>query len=405
MAQRNPLTRKTILHVITSLKVGGAEATLYNILENITSNENINKRGGLSDHLVCYFHDGPFVERIRKFGIPVYQVKGVISPYDPVGIYRLAKLVKKVKPDIIHSALWSANIMSRLVARWYKIPLICDLHTNCFHRGWFRNFLEKVTLGFCHRFVAVSPSVARSFLQMFGGNKKVQERMMVIENGIDVDRLLKKAEQKKLSREDLGLGKDDFVIGSVGRLHPIKRYDILIRVFASLVKRCPQASLLLVGGGEEENRLKALAQELVVANRVIFVGYDLEPYKYYPLFDCFVLSSATEGLSIALLEAMAFGLPIVTTNSQVEHDVITNGEEGFVVAAVSSGAATSSGDEKSADEFALLEKCLYEIFSNRNLTFSMSKKSASLVREKYTIDRAVEKYYACYEDLWKKCFK
>lgn len=376
-----------VLHLITSLKIGGAEVALCNLLESWHKNEDHKD----IIHETIFFHDGPCRSRLEKVS-RVHSLKGKFSPFNIFYFWRLTKLVKKIQPDLIHSSLWSANIFSRIISYIYNIPLISDLHSDCNHHGNLRNFLDKITLvftkrkKFLHSFVAVSSSVKKSHGATFG-EKGVP--VFVIENGImfyDVPKL----ESKKKS------DKKEFVIGTVGRLHPIKRYDLLIKSFDTFLKKVGDFSgkkpkLCFIGDGEQRFFLENLVEDLGIKNHVLFLGEKTDPYKYYDFFDCFVLSSRTEGLSIALLEAMSFGLPVVTTCEQKEHDVIEDGFNGFVV-------------------HAKKEDLLHDIFVNKFVDLyrdevrrnEMGRRNLRLIEDRFSILRVVQQYGDLYK---KKCRK
>ncbi|MBU1008007.1 glycosyltransferase [Candidatus Dependentiae bacterium] len=381
-----------ILHVITSLKIGGAEVALHNLLESWQS-----QHDRKHDHAVIFIYGGPFVEKIRALGVPVYYLKGLISPYDLLSFYRLFTLVKTIKPDVIHSALWSANIMARIVSWWYKIPVICDLHGDCAYHGAIRNFFERATLFVPARFVAVAHSVERSFVQQFCTNKNVLRNTIVIQNGIDSEKLRQKARLGPLSRQTLGFSDSDFVIGSVGRLHAIKRYDLLIRSFAQFSKivissgwmRMPR--LCLVGDGPERLSLEKAAHECSVSKQVFFAGAKEDAYRYYNLFDCFALSSQTEGLSIALLEALSFFLPVIITHNSLLHDVITDGIHGILLPVNSFNGA--SLESKIASAFLLFYK-------EKGLLDSMRKSNEMLMQEKFCIRATRTQYDNLYGKLY-----
>ena len=384
---RNLKSNVKILHFITSLKIGGAETALYNLLEYWTERRE-------NDHAVLYIHGGPYEKRIRALGIPVYQLKGLVSPYDFVAWRRLKKIIARVRPDVIHSALWSANVMSRIVSRSSGIPLVCDLHGDCKHYGAMRNFFTKCSqrFGDSKAIVAVSSAVRKSFIEIIGGEENVQ----LIRNGVSVDKIRERGGEQILLRQKLGVSDDDFVIGSVGRLNKIKRYDLLIDALARCVKAgkkeavAPNMVLILVGDGPERDALTSCAKSLSVEQKVIFVGEQENPYPFYKLFDCFALSSQTEGLSIALLEALAFGLPIVTTNEKKEHDVIVDGVNGFVIP-----VARGDNYNHNVNDLSTAFEKLY--FDDR-IVNSMRDENFYLVAEHFCLDKV-----ACqYEKIYKK---
>lgn len=369
-----------ILHFITSLKIGGAETALYNLLEYYST-----KRRDFN-HAVLYIHGGPYEKRIRALGIPVYQLKGLISPYDFVAWRRLKQIVKTANPDVIHSALWSANFMARIISRTSGIPLVCDLHGNCKHYGKARNFLTRCAkyIGDVKTVVAVSASVKKSFVEMIG-----EENILLIRNGVSVEKIRERGGEQVVLRQDYDIRDDDFVIGSVGRLNKIKRYDLMIHAFARCIKSGKRMVLVLVGDGPERDALKKCAKELSVAHKIIFAGEQENPYPFYKLFDCFALSSQTEGLSIALLEALAFGLPIVTTNEKKEHDVIVDGINGFVIL-----TAGASDFYRNVNDLSIAFEKLY---SDDKIINSIREENFSLVERSFCMDKVACQYANIYE--------
>jgi glycosyltransferase involved in cell wall biosynthesis len=326
-----------IVHLISSLKIGGAETALVNFLTSLTSEQSDQPK---NTHTILYFHDGPNRHQLERLGIATHQISGLLCRFDPWAFYKAFRMIKNLKPDIIHSSLWMANIFGRLIGKIIGTPVICDLHGSATDEGFFRNRLDALTAKWASALVAVSDSVQQAYQISVINRMPIAQRpviikkLSVIANGVDQQKCLSIAYHQPLERKDYGLYYDDFVIGSVGRLEPIKSYDILIIAFSMLLKQLPpnaHVKLCLVGGGSEYQELQSLAQTLQISDKIVFVGARSDAIKFYPLFDCFALSSRSEGLSIALLEALCFGLPIVSTNQKEQHDVLANTVNGLLV--------------------------------------------------------------------------
>jgi glycosyltransferase involved in cell wall biosynthesis len=346
-----------------------------------------NMRDGALQHHVAYFYAGPCVTTIASLGIPTHLVGGLLNRYDPILYYRLVKLVKHIKPDVIHTSLWSANILGRIIGKHYGIPVVSDLHGNCEHEGWLRNIIDRHTAHLSQRTIAVAATVENSYrqhiIEKINSIKRRQHAhssLLVIKNGIDAHKLRDQMATRSLARHKLGIAEKAFVVGSVGRLEPIKSYDILIRAFALLCSSKPRRrplTLMLVGGGSHMQTLKNLVQSLGIASNIIFAGEQPNAWRYYSLFDCFALSSQSEGISLALLEALCCGIPVVTTHAYQQHDVITHNIHGYLV---------PPGDIRS------LTRTLEELYNRPEKAIAMGTAARQLIDEKFTIDRVVEQY-------------
>lgn len=381
-----------IVHIITSLKVGGAETALYNMLKHMRY---YNDR-----HVVIFFYNGSNVEKVKKLGIKTYKIKGFFSVYDPLALYRLYRLVKNISPNIIHTALWSANIVGRILAKILGVPLICDLHGRISDQGVFRNFFERITATIPKKLVAVSESVKKTFEeevvdQRCSGRKRnmLKAKLTLIQNGVDIEDMIFQASKSKLTKDILGFQESDFIVGSVGRLDPIKSYDVLLRAFSLFLNRLSiskrqilrKPRLCLIGGGSEEEKLKLLTEKLKITSSVYFAGERENVFGFYPLFDCFVLSSKSEGLSIALLEAVSFGLPLISTHDFADHDIIKDGREGFLI---------PTGD------VLALSKAILTLYESPELVASMSQRNAIFARQRFDIRRVVYAYNKLYQEIF-----
>jgi len=373
-----------VLHIISSLKVGGAERALCNFLEQRATQGH--------NHCVAYFHSGPCLDVLQQLNVPTYHIDGWFYRYD-IGAYRqLAQLIQQLKPDILHTSLWAANIMGRLLAHRYNLPVINELHGNNIDEGRLRNLLDRRTVAMASRLVAVSDTVKTAYANNIlarlpkAQQEMVTDRLCVIQNGINVTRLHQQITQKPLTRRELGLDEQAFVIGAVGRLEPIKSYDILIKAFAHLqtLPAHRPITLCIVGDGSQTATLRALTEELGISANTMFMGMRDDAYRFYPLFDCFVLSSQSEGLSLALLEAMSFGVPVVTTHAHATHDVITDSVNGLLVP---------------PNNPELLAREIHKLCQNPNLHRSIAGAAQHHVQTNFTIDRVVNSFEQIYKQL------
>lgn len=402
-----------ILHVITSLKIGGAESALVNYLEKdcksldtpalalsahkVRVSKGTPALGMSAIHYVAYFYPGPNLEKIENLNIKTFNISGRYFKYSIFSFLKLKKIIKEIKPDIIHSALWTSNIYARIIGKIFNIPVLCDLHSNFSCDGKIRAFLEKPFLYLPATYVAVSSTAQDGFKDLIKNKIKnknlrdsLEKKLFLIPNGIDYEKLREKAFREKLTKQDLNIPENSFVIGAIGRLEPIKSYDVLIRAFKIFNQDIKNSVLVLIGDGSQKTSLEKLALELNIKDNIIFTGYRTDAYRFYPIFDCFAISSQSEGMSIAILEALSFGLPVITTHRYKTHDLIENNKNGFIVSV------------NNYQEFAEKLKKLYLIlFSKKGMCCNYS---LDLIKDKFSIERTVYSYEKLYKNLLEKKF-
>jgi len=373
-----------IFHVITSLKIGGAESALFNFLQKSKDDNN--------QHFVAYFYHGLNVEKINELGIKTFFIKGFFHKYDFVSFYRLKKIIKKINPDIIHSSLWAANLYSKFIAKSLNIPIICSLHSNCEYDGKLRKLIEQPTIYMADKYLAVSNSTKNGFIKTFiqnikNDNKKklLLSKIILIKNGIDFNNI---QAVKKIEKKDLGFKDNDFIIGTIGRLESIKSYDVLIKAFSRFynnkVRLDIDAKLCIVGDGSLKKELESLAINLNIKHKVFFTGAHNDAYRFCNVFDCFVLTSMSEGLSISLLEALSFGLPVITTSRDLEHDVVKPGQNGILVP---------------PNNIPKLVHALEVFYLNPDILKRIKKNNLDLVKNEFDLNKMKLAYDCLYDDL------
>lgn len=345
-----------LLHITSSLKIGGAEHVLHTIIANLDPQK--------FDQEVIYFHEGPYVEKIRMLGIRTHHVRGLLFRYDPVFFWRLYRTIKKLNPDCLHTLLWVANFAGRLCAWAQGIACVSVFHNDVAHDGKMRNLLDRLTLRFADRLVAVSEPVAESVRNRLDSRAIIG----VIHNGIELN--------PSAVAKAMADAVDTFMIGSVGRFEPVKRYDLLLECVAALHARHPQVRLCLIGLGSQEEFLRNRARELGIEHIVQFViGQPALPY--YPQFDCFAQTTAKEGISIALLEAMSCGVPSVVMHDTPDHPVIRHMRDGMVV---------------DASDVHAFERAIEDLMANEILARQLGDAGRARIQKDFGAQRMVEEY-------------
>lgn len=264
-------------------------------------------------------------------GTPVYRIfapqpKPVAALFFIVcGFIKILKL----KPDLIHAyELLSPTDLAISARNWLNVPLVVKV----LRGGWMGDIYKlhhrrsgKTRINRLKKHVDAFITISREISEELIDEGIDKQRCRYIPNGVDISvytppDLLKKKEIREKLRLPRG-----FLLLYCGRLAPEKGLDWLFSVWKRF-KHEENAALVLVGSGEEEERLKALANE-----NVLFKGFFADPLLYYQAADAFVLPSSTEGLSNSMLEAMACGLPVIAANVGAAPEVITHGQTGFLV--------------------------------------------------------------------------
>jgi len=296
--------------------MGGAEQVLHTLCAALNDD--------FEQHVI-FFHDGPYRAKLAALGIATTHIGGRWHRYDPFFFVRLYRAIKAYAPDVIHTLLWAANVSTRLVLLVRRTPIISAYHNQLDGEHMLRALLDRCTMARSDKLIAVSAAVADSLVRC---NRWLPaERVTVIDNGAELP-----TNKRMKTRAELSLPDDAFVIGAIGRFVPIKQFDLLLHICAKLFAAHKGMYLVLIGYGQLEQQLRALAQSLGIGDRVRFViGEPAQPYL--PLFDCFVQPTAAEGLSIALLEAMMACVPPVVMSVDGSHPVVQPMVCGYVIPA------------------------------------------------------------------------
>jgi len=205
----------------------------------------------------------------------------------------------------------------------------------------------------------------------------------VIYNGIEdcgISRLAAETERTDL-RENLGLAMDDFVVGTISRLDPIKNQRMMIDAVASLRERIANIRLLMIGDGPVRVELEKYANERGVAEYCLFTGFIVDPQKYLHTMDVFLLSSLSEGTSMTLLESMCNQVPSVVTNVGGNPEVVENSDTGFLV------------DLHDSEGFA---HAIYTLYADLPLRIAMG----TAARQRFVSKFSVEEMVSQFEELY-----
>ncbi len=307
-----------VLMVITDLKVGGTPLDVLRLATGLP-------RDRFRILVVSLADVGPIGERLRAAGIPVDACLAR-SAFDVRAIARLYRIVRTFRPDVVHSLLFHANVAARLVAPAAGVPasrIVCGILTVECERRWHLR-VENLTCRRCRCVIGNSDSVVNHL------NRAAHvppSRLRLIHGAIDVYAM---AAARPVPRHELGVPDGIPLLLWVGRMDPVKGLDELVDA-AALVRRHTPIQALLVGEGAYESCVRQRIARAGAAEFIHVLGRRDDVAALLATADLFVFPSRTEGLPNALIEAMAAGKPIVTTDAPGCRDLIRNEETGLIV--------------------------------------------------------------------------
>jgi glycosyltransferase involved in cell wall biosynthesis len=269
---------------------------------------------------------------LARRGIRIWRLPGR-GLVDPRRLGRLTRVIRRTRPDLVHSQLEYANILGPLAARLAGRPTVASLQNVAVHQdkaATLKRLLEGVVLrALAARVIVVASSAVEESSRNFHLPKHA---LVAIPNAIDLRRTrLPDGFDRAAKRQQLGLGARGPLICTVARLHPDKGHRFLFQAAERLTEQYPEAVFALVGRGDEEQELRAQASASAAAERIQFLGERSDVPEILASSDLFVLPSLNEGLSIAMLEAMAVGVPVVATDVGGASDILITGQTGWLV--------------------------------------------------------------------------
>jgi glycosyltransferase involved in cell wall biosynthesis len=278
-------------------------------------------------------HEFSIGNKARANGLMYYEIEER-GKFDLRVLTALRKIVLRHDINLIHGHDHKTDLFAYLLRRWLwrkRLTLLSTAHAWVM-LGLKGEIYRRLDLALMRRFdhlIAVSGATKKEMVNM----GVPADLITVIHNAIETH-AWSTVKVTNTLRAELGIGPSAPVIGYVGRIMPEKDLETWLRAAAIVAQTHPRARFVLVGEGKDSrtlDELRCLAGEPGLAGRVCFLGYREDLLAVYATFDLFVLSSRREGLPNSILEAMAMGLPVVTTDVAGAKELVVNGETGFVV--------------------------------------------------------------------------
>lgn len=364
--QANP-TKKKIFIVLTSLSIGGAQQQLIRQLPRFDA-------ARFEIHVMALFAcvDARSLADDVPPHIQVHQLR-FSGFFDLWSVFGLCRALRAIQPDLVMTSLFFSNTIMRIIQPFFGYPVITREHNTYIHKGVVAIWTDRVLARVSKKIVAVSEEVA----DFTSAQEHIpREKFLVIHNGIDSAAL---DTTHSIDRSSLRIAADAHLCLFVGRFAAQKNVPLLLEGFAQFCKAHTSWVLVLVGDGPIRQTLEVHAQSLGITDQVRFVGEQRQVYPYYQIADCLVSTSHIEGMSNTHLEALAHGVPVLTTPTGGTSALIVEGETGFIVPAYTPAAVAET-----LHTFA-------QHMSN-NMRQAAKKKA-----QEFTIEKTVQQYEQLFE--------
>jgi glycosyltransferase involved in cell wall biosynthesis len=307
--------------------------------------------------------------------------------YCPETCGRMRAVLAEFRPHVLHTHQVGPLLYCGGAARSLDVPVV--VHTEHIdHIAKCKSFLGgvrhalrlRLAVRHAQRFFCVSPDIADRVLAW---RVVPRRKVEVVLNGIDTRRF-RAAEGAAALRRSLGIPDGAPVVGTVGRLNEVKRQDLLLRAFAGIRGRFPEAHLLLVGDGPMLGGLRGLAAELGLDGAVHFAGFQAEPGRYLHVMNFFALTSRLEGTPLAVLEAWAAGLPVIASRVGGLPRIMEHGRTGLLFDPGDLDGLTAS---------------LNRLLADRDLAERLAAEGRNLVQSRFDLSHMVANYQHHYAEL------
>lgn len=326
-----------VMRIIARLNVGGPAIHTILLTDRM-------KREGFATTLVAGVtgpDEGDMLDLAARNGVePVIMptLGRELSPANDVRtIFQLYRLMRRERPDVVHTHTAKAGTVGRIAARLARVPVVVHTFHGHVLSGYFsplktRFFIqiERLLARATDRILVLGEPQLRD-IRGFGIGRA--EQFQCVPLGLELREFLDAARLRGQLRRELGIAAETPLVGIVARLVPIKGHGLFLKAAKEVAAVRPDARFLIIGDGELRKHLEGEARSLGIADRVLFTGFRSDLPAIYADLDVVALSSFNEGLPVTIIEALAAGRPVVATDVGAVRDLIVPGETGWLVPA------------------------------------------------------------------------
>lgn len=310
--------KRKILHFVSGLEVGGTETQLLRTLPLLED---------FMDNQVCCFNgNGPIGIALKEKGIKVHYLN-FKGRKDIAVFWRLGKVIKEFKPDIIVTYLIHCDLIGRFWGRFFGVKkIVCSQRGSLLQWEYLR-FFDRLSRFLVTKYIVQTNTAKNELIKKLRAHKN---KFIVIPNGIDLS-TFDFTIDIHAKKNELQMDADYTTIVCVSKLRDGKGHEYLLEAFEKIYKTNKKVVLLIVGDGEKNEILQSQISGYKSINNIRFLGDRTDVKEILKVSDIFVLPTLGEGMSNAILEAMASGIPVITTNIDANKDLIENNKTGILV--------------------------------------------------------------------------
>ncbi len=365
--------RTRVVEVLATGSHGGAQESVYNLLGRLDRRR--------FEASVVSLSPGAGVRKIERLGLPVLVLD---EPDDELATVALAAHLAAVRPDVVHNHMYRAEVVGTravmaLAAAGGRKPLVVStVHSSRIRPAADRALLRELT-PHMDRLIAVSRAIERKIAD----EGRATVPVSLIYNGVDLERY-DHQEPCCTLREEYGMEPGAEIVGVIARLEPEKGHPTLLEAWPTVLRRCADAYLLVVGEGSRRPALEAQARELRIAHRVVFAGRRDDIPAVTAALDVAVLPSYREAQGLTILEAMALGRPVVASNVGGIPEMIEDGVTGLLVPPHDAPA---------------LAAAIVRLLADHPFADRIARAGHDLVHDRFCVERMVREIEAIYASV------
>jgi glycosyltransferase involved in cell wall biosynthesis len=386
-----------VIHIITRFDKGGAAENTFLTVKGLDSSRyEVILIRGLSHESNMGTSETRAVEssleEAGRTGVKIFTIPELVRRIDPFNDFRtvlkLIRIFREERPHIVHTHTSKAGILGRWAALVAGVPVI--IHTPHGHVFWgyFNRWktklyvlLERLTATITDRIVTLTEQEKKDHVRYHIAD---ENKFTVIHSGVDLSKFSDTQVNVAEMKNKLGIAQGAFVVGTVGRLTPVKGQKYLIEAAAKILQKTPEIFFVFLGDGELMNELKMQAASAGISDKVKFLGWLPNVAEVMSTFDIFVLPSLNEGMGKVLVEAMAARKPIIASDIGGISDLIIHGKNGLLVSPMNSDALANS---------------IELVLRNSRMRTNMGEEGQRLSRE-YDVNSMISKIDCLYLQLF-----